>query len=200
MSFWTNKEARDRSPCIGNKMVAVAIEVVYFRSLAILAICLLWGVSLWNGTVKALILAVWSGRLTDDTPLKTDYTGIYPVDFLVSLLVAFFFYGSNGHDLDYQVFLLEAYSTLQSAFVWLYVESARKQAKPRAIQRLAILITLITNDKTKCFKPYGLGSHLAGIWSCDFAAPLLCKTLELDEASKLAATECFGSFLSGYTI
>ncbi len=116
--------------------MAVATEVIYFRSLAVLAIGLLWGVSLWNGTVNALILAVWRGQLTDGTPLETSYTGIIPIDFLVSLLVAFFFYGTNGHDPDYQHFLLDAYSTLQSAFIWLYIESAREQPKPKSIQRL----------------------------------------------------------------
>lgn len=108
---------------------------VYFRILAALAIVSLWGVSLWNGTVEALIVAVWNGHLADGTPLKTDYTGIYLVDFPLSLLVAFFFYGSNGHDPGYQHFLIDAYSTLQSAFVWLYVESARKQNKPASISR-----------------------------------------------------------------
>lgn len=117
-------------------MISNVTEVLYFRSLAVLAIGLLWGVSLWNGTVKALILAVWHGQLTDGTPLKTDYTGILPIDFLVSLLVAFFFYGTNGHDSDYQYFLLDAYATLQSAFIWLYIESAREQPKARSIKRL----------------------------------------------------------------
>jgi hypothetical protein len=112
----------------------ISAELVYFRGLAVLAIGLLWGVSMWNGTVTALILAVWHGQLSDSIPLKTKYTGIFPVDFLLSLLVAFFFYGTNGHDPAYQHFLLDAYSTLQSAFVWLYIESARKQPKPRSVQ------------------------------------------------------------------
>jgi len=115
--------------------MGVLTEAIYFHSLGILAIALLWGVSLWNGTVKALVLAVWHGHLTDGTPLKTNYTGIFPIDYFLSLLVAFFFYGTNGHDPAYQYFLLDAYSTLQSAFVWLYMESARKQPKPRSIQR-----------------------------------------------------------------
>ena len=119
--------------------MAASTEILYFRSLAVLAFGLLWGVSLWNGTVKALILAVWHGQLTDGTTLKRDYTGIVPIDFLISLLVAFFFYGTNGHDIDYQHFLLDAYATLQSAFVWLYIESAREHPKPRSIQRLDTL-------------------------------------------------------------
>ena len=111
-----------------------SLETLYFRSLATLAVGLLWGVSLCNGTVKALIVAVRNGQLDDGTPLKTDYTGILPIDLPISLLVAFFFFGTNGQDMGYQHFLLDAYSTLQSAFVWLYVESARRQPKPASLE------------------------------------------------------------------
>ncbi|KAH7311405.1 hypothetical protein B0I35DRAFT_438021 [Stachybotrys elegans] len=102
---------------------------VYFNALSFLAVVLLWGVSLWNGTVKALLLAVWHGALGDGPPLKTDYTGIIVIDYPIALLVAFFFYGTNAHDEAYQLFLLDAYSLLQSAFIWLYLESYRRQGK-----------------------------------------------------------------------
>ena len=108
----------------------------YFRGLALAATLLLWGLSVWNGTVKALILAVYHGRLADHTPLQTRYTGIPPIDLPIALLVAFFFYGTNGSVPGYQLFLLDAYSTLQSAFIWLYVESFRQSDnKPRWIAR-----------------------------------------------------------------
>ncbi|KKK22257.1 hypothetical protein AOCH_006641 [Aspergillus ochraceoroseus] len=111
----------------------------YFRGLALAATLLLWGLSAWNGTVKALILAVYHGRLADDTPLQTTYTGIPPIDLPIALLVAFFFYGTNGSVPGYQLFLLDAYSTLQSAFIWLYVESFRQcDEKPRWIARPVI--------------------------------------------------------------
>ncbi|KAL1639409.1 hypothetical protein SLS58_007990 [Diplodia intermedia] len=102
----------------------------FFLILASLAAVLLWGVSLWNGTVVELFAAVLRGHFEDGTPLRTRYTGMFLVDFPVSLLVAFFFYGTNGSDPGYQLFLIDAYSTLQSAFVWLYVESARMESKP----------------------------------------------------------------------
>ncbi|OJD30960.1 flavin-binding monooxygenase-like family protein [Diplodia corticola] len=102
----------------------------FFLILASLAAVLLWGVSLWNGTVAELFAAVLRGHFEDGTPLRTRYTGIFLVDFPVSLLVAFFFYGTNGSDPGYQLFLIDAYSTLQPAFVWLYVESARMESKP----------------------------------------------------------------------
>ncbi|KXJ87199.1 hypothetical protein Micbo1qcDRAFT_124939 [Microdochium bolleyi] len=105
----------------------------YFLSLAALATFLLWGISLANGTVTQLIMASWHGALEDGTDFHTKYTGLFLLDFPISLLVAFFYFGTNGHDLAYQYFLIDAYSTLQSAFVWLYVESNRRTEKPRAV-------------------------------------------------------------------
>lgn len=106
-----------------------------FRCVAYLAILLLWGISLLNGTVKALILAVWKGQLNDGDALETNYTGFPFLDYPVSLLVAFFFYGTNGYDEGYQLFLLDAYSALQPAFIWLYVETLRPGDKPMWIRR-----------------------------------------------------------------
>ena len=109
---------------------------LYFRNLLYLAIFLLWGISLVNGTIQALMLAVWNGRFgTAGIALKTDYTGIPLVDYPIALLVAFFFYGTNGYDEGYQLFLFDAYSTLQSAFVWLYVEMLRPGHKSKWINR-----------------------------------------------------------------
>lgn len=108
---------------------------LYFLSLATLAVLLLWGVSLWNGTVRGLFTAVLSRQFEDGTPLRTNYTGVFIVDFPISLLVAFFFYGTNGSDPGYQLFLVDAYSTLQSAFVWLYIESTRAGSKPYSVRK-----------------------------------------------------------------
>lgn len=108
---------------------------LYFHSLAVVALVLLWGVGWRNGTVEALLVAVRSGQFKDGTQLKTDYTGVLAIDLPISLLVAFFFSGTNGQHPGYQHFLLDAYSTLQSAFVWLYVESARNQFKPASIKQ-----------------------------------------------------------------
>ncbi|KAH8596285.1 hypothetical protein B0O99DRAFT_661067 [Bisporella sp. PMI_857] len=113
--------------------MALFTESTYFLTLSISAIILLWGVSLFNGTVTALIAATWNGRFEDGTAFNTKYTGIFPLDFPISLLVAFFFYGTNGSHPGYQLFLIDAYATLQSAFVWLYAESSRLNAKPFAI-------------------------------------------------------------------
>ncbi|KAI1768082.1 hypothetical protein GGR53DRAFT_462835 [Hypoxylon sp. FL1150] len=110
-------------------------SVLYFYSLSVIAVLALWGVSLWNGTVEALIRAVWQGELHGGLPLKTDYTGVPLIDYPVAILVAFFHYGTSGHDEGYQLFLLSAYSALQPAFVWLYVEESRPQSKPKWISR-----------------------------------------------------------------
>lgn len=100
---------------------------------ALLATVLLWGLSAWNGTVMALLLAVYHGQMAEGLPLQTRYTGIHLVDIPIALLVGFFFHGTNGQHIEYQIFLLDAYSVLQSAFVWLYIESCRAGAKPKRI-------------------------------------------------------------------
>jgi len=107
----------------------------YFLTLSLVAMVLLWGVSLSNGTVKEMILATWYGQFENGTLLRTKYTGIYIIDFPLTLLVAFFFHGTNGTDPGYQLFLIDAYSTLQSAFIWLYVESTRGNAKPYVVEK-----------------------------------------------------------------
>ncbi|KAL0929728.1 uncharacterized protein CTRU02_215371 [Colletotrichum truncatum] len=109
--------------------------VAYFRLLAVIAILLLWGVSLANGTVKALLLAVFHGEINKGVPLRRSYLGFLPLDLVIALLVAFFFYGTNSHDEGYQLFLVDAYSTLQSAFVWLYMEAKRPGDKPYLVSR-----------------------------------------------------------------
>lgn len=107
----------------------------YFLFLAFTAFVLLWGVSLWNGTVKELISTSWKGEFEDGTAFRTNYTGLFALDFPIALLVAFFFYGTNGSHPGYQLFLIDAYATLQSAFVWLYVESARPHPKPFSVAK-----------------------------------------------------------------
>ncbi|RYP71304.1 hypothetical protein DL771_004881 [Monosporascus sp. 5C6A] len=78
------------------------------------------------------------GKLNESVQLKTDYTGIPVIDYPIAVLVAFFFYGTNGHDEGYNLFLVDAYSTLQSAFVWLFVEAIRPGKKPKWIARPVI--------------------------------------------------------------
>lgn len=112
-----------------------SVSGVWFLFLATSATCLLWGVSLWNGTVKELILTAYYGKFEDGTPFHTEYTGFLPLDFPIAVLVAFFFHGTNGSHPGYQHFLVDAYSTLQLAFVWLYVEGLRLEDKPYSVAK-----------------------------------------------------------------
>lgn len=109
--------------------------VFCYRALAALAFFLFWGILYLNGGLKALLLAAWHGRLNENVGLRNNYTGIFVIDYPLTLLVAFFHYATNGSDEPYQLLVFEAYSTLQSAFVWLYVEMARPGQKPWTIER-----------------------------------------------------------------
>lgn len=110
-------------------------QIAYFYTLAAVATFLLWGLSLTNGTVWALLVAVWNGELAEGVPFNTRFTGIPPVDYPVAVLVAFFYYGTNNYDEDYQIFLVWAYSTLQPTFIWLYVEATRDIKEHSLIRR-----------------------------------------------------------------
>ncbi|KAI1078538.1 hypothetical protein F5B20DRAFT_204982 [Whalleya microplaca] len=112
---------------------------LYFQVLLWLGIILSWGISLLNGTVKELLLSVWNGHLGEERlPLATNYTGIPIIDYPLAVLVAFFYYGTSGHDEGYQLFLFDSYGTLTAAFVWLYVESLRPNAEPKWMSRPVI--------------------------------------------------------------
>lgn len=122
--------------------MALTNITLYFHTLAYVAIFLLWGISLLNGTVQALLLAVWNGRFgAEGIPLRTNYTGIPIIDYPIAVLVAFFFHGTNGHDEGYQLFLFDAYSTLQSAFVWLHVETLRPGCQSKWMNRYVIFVS-----------------------------------------------------------
>ncbi|RYC58313.1 hypothetical protein CHU98_g7899 [Xylaria longipes] len=90
-----------------------------YRALAFLSIFLLWGIYALNGSLKANLLAPLNGKLNEDITLKNDYTGIFIIDYPITLLVAFFYFSTNGSDEGFQLFVFEGYSTLQSSFVWL---------------------------------------------------------------------------------
>lgn len=101
-----------------------------YRIASFITVFLLWGFYAYNGGLKANLLAAWNGRLSEDIALKTDYTGIFVIDYLVSLLVAFFYFGTNGSDEGFQLMVFEGYSTLQSSFVWLLLETMRPGSRP----------------------------------------------------------------------
>jgi hypothetical protein len=96
-----------------------------YRALSVLSVALLWGFYALNGGLEAFLLSSWRGRLEEDIPLSTNYTGIFLIDFPVTLLVTFFYFVTNGSDEGLQLLAFEGYATLQSTYVWLYVEMAR---------------------------------------------------------------------------
>lgn len=107
-----------------------------FRALAFVACFLLWGFYTLNGTTKANLLAPLNGKLNEAISLKTDYTGIFIIDYPIALLVTFFYFGTNGSDEGFQLLVFEGYSTLQSSFVWVYAEMMRPGSKPWAVATL----------------------------------------------------------------
>lgn len=107
-----------------------------YRALAALAVFLLWGLYALNGGLKENLLAPLHGKLNEDIKLQNDYTGIFIIDYPISLLVAFFYFATDGSDEALQLLTFEGYSTLQSSFVWLYAEMMRPGTKPWAIATL----------------------------------------------------------------
>ncbi|KAL8847080.1 MAG: hypothetical protein Q9221_007867 [Calogaya cf. arnoldii] len=135
----------------------------YFLALSSIAIVLLWGVSLGNGTVKEMFRAVHHGLFQDGTPLTTSYTNFYVVDLPLSLLVSFFFRGTNGTETGHQLFLIDAYATLQPAFVWLYVESNRLGAKPLTVANPILWASLWQAFGAAIALPFYYYYHLAWV-------------------------------------
>ncbi|KAI1825275.1 hypothetical protein F4861DRAFT_203453 [Xylaria intraflava] len=120
-----------------------ASSIAYgYRALSALAVVLLWGVYTLNGGLKANFLAPWTGKLNEDTPLRTNYTGIFILDYLLNLLITFFYYTTNGSDEGAQLLAFEGYSTLQSSFLWLYAEMIRPGNKPWSIARPIVFVAL----------------------------------------------------------
>ncbi|KAI1196930.1 hypothetical protein F5X97DRAFT_199679 [Nemania serpens] len=113
-----------------------------YRALAALAVFLLWGLYALNGGLKENLLAPLHGKLNEDIKLQNDYTGIFIIDYPISLLVAFFYFATDGSDEALQLLTFEGYSTLQSSFVWLYAEMMRPGTKPWAIATPLVFVTL----------------------------------------------------------
>ncbi|KAI1357814.1 hypothetical protein F5Y08DRAFT_138843 [Xylaria arbuscula] len=113
-----------------------------FRALSIIAFLLLWGFYALNGGLVANVLAPLNGKLNEDISLKTDYTGIFIIDYPISLLIAFFHFGTNGSDEGFQLLVFEGYSTLESSFVWVYAEMMRPGNKPWTIATPLLFVTL----------------------------------------------------------
>lgn len=124
------KELRDSPPFLQRKTLERSFQIFFYA-----AIALLWGASVLNGTIKALLLAVWHGRLEDGTPLKLVYTGLPPLDYPLAVLVAFFFSGTSGQEEAFSLFLFDLYILLQLGYLWLYAEAIRPGEKSKWIEK-----------------------------------------------------------------
>jgi len=147
---------------------------------------------IWNGTLRALIITSWYGQLDDGTPFKTKYTGIFPLDFCLSILVAFWFYGTNGSDAGSQLFLIDMLPITNSAYLWLYVESTRTCEKPSAISYPIIWGLLWQSFGAAFIIPVYYYNHLNWIDSKSMALP----SIDSSSAKALPLSFALGAILA----
>ncbi|KAL8366736.1 hypothetical protein RB595_010545 [Gaeumannomyces hyphopodioides] len=106
-------------------------ESMFYNAALVAALVSLWGIMAWNGGVAALVVAAWTGKLEDGSALRTKYTGIPGLDFVITILVAFSYSGTDGSDQVFRLALVDGFTSLQAFYVWLYSEDALRQQLPR---------------------------------------------------------------------
>ncbi|KAH8704703.1 hypothetical protein BGW36DRAFT_285720 [Talaromyces proteolyticus] len=104
-----------------------------FPILSVIGFYLLWVVMAQNGTIDALDLVSKIGEYPNGRPLKTSYVGIPVVDSSISTLVAFTDSLTGGGDVACRLVMIDVVSTLQTAGLWVIVESVRNGAGPLRI-------------------------------------------------------------------
>ncbi|TRX90811.1 hypothetical protein FHL15_008390 [Xylaria flabelliformis] len=80
-------------------MAFVKSEYV-FRLLSVLGLLAQWGAMAANGTLLGLMITAWEGQFPNGVPMNTTWTGLWPLDYVLSLLVAFFYPILNVTDLE----------------------------------------------------------------------------------------------------
>lgn len=108
-----------------------SLESLFYKAALVVAVASLWGMMAWNGTLVALLVAAWTGKLEDGSALRTRYTGIPILDFGITVLVAFFYSGTDGSDDVYRLALVDGFTTLPAFYLWIYAEDILKQQLPR---------------------------------------------------------------------
>ncbi|KAI6086553.1 hypothetical protein F4821DRAFT_125767 [Hypoxylon rubiginosum] len=98
-----------------------------FVGLSGLGFFLLWVVMGLNGSLEALFKTIFSAEFPTGRALKTSYTGIWPIDFLLCVLVVFFDGLNNLVDTTPYLMLLELVSTLFVINMMTLVESRRME-------------------------------------------------------------------------
>ena len=105
-----------------------------FLVLGAIGFTLLWPVMLYNGTIVALLQAAWHGVYRDGQPLLRRYTYFPPLDFMISILVAFFDDQISGTDDGAWFLMLDLVATLQAASLWVLVEASRVGQRKRPLE------------------------------------------------------------------
>ncbi|KAI1743941.1 hypothetical protein F4680DRAFT_407989 [Xylaria scruposa] len=110
-------------------MALVRSEYV-FRLLSVLGLLAQWGAMAANGTLLSLMVTSWEGQFPNGVPMKTTWTGLWPFDYVLGLLVAFFYPLLNATDLDNPAPILLLTDLLISLSVFNYmaaVEGRRRK-------------------------------------------------------------------------
>ncbi|KAJ6153522.1 hypothetical protein N7470_006481 [Penicillium chermesinum] len=115
-----------------------------FLILSAMGFTLLWPMMMYNGTLVSLLKAAWGGAFPDGRPLRTTYTGVFPLDYPLSILVAFFNDQVNGTNDGAWLLMLDLLATLQIASLWTLCEANRK-VQSRSLLRLFVLWPLLWN-------------------------------------------------------
>ncbi|KAI5924778.1 hypothetical protein F4810DRAFT_663270 [Camillea tinctor] len=71
-------------------MMALPNPAYTFRAISALGFCAQWVVMMINGMLITMLQAAWRGVSLSGAPIKTTWTRIWPIDYVLSVLVAFF--------------------------------------------------------------------------------------------------------------
>ena len=97
-----------------------------FIVLSVVGFGLLWVSMLVNGTLEAINEVKEIGVFPNGRPLRSTYTGIPFLDSQIATLVVFFDGVTNGLDPAPRLLMVDLSVMLQTAAVWVLVESRRK--------------------------------------------------------------------------
>ena len=70
-----------------------------FRAFTAFGFYTQWVVMMMNGSFVAMLVTNWNGVFPTGTPVKTAWTGVWPIDYVLGLLVVFFGAVNNVPDL-----------------------------------------------------------------------------------------------------
>lgn len=101
-----------------------------FLMLGISGFVLLWGPMLLNGTLDAMDGAKQAGAFANGRPLRLTYTGVPVLDSPLTTLVIFFDGVTNGLDPGPRLLLIDLSFVLQTAALWVLIESRREGYRP----------------------------------------------------------------------